>query len=518
MQNLALWHISIAFPFLPNNEYYKNLAFERMNEQMSFYISEEGVVLENSAGYHKKGLELLDISFRYLTLLNKPIPYNWITKYDKAKDFYIQLKRPDGSLPVFGDTRRKEDAPSLLYKNIPQFKKDKTPHNSGENILKKSFTLLPVSGYSVWWDQLKEWPFKNRLSQTVVIWSNFPGHGHKHADEMSVLLWAYGQTWWTNIGYLPYGTSEREEAISWIGSNAPHLVGEHQTIKRVTVLKYAGNSPDIAAIDLERNVQNEYKIRRQVINLFPNIWITIDHSTGNKRPANTIWTTADNVNLQEGNNPGTFIFGPSDNRTLELHKYILGSKGIRVYQNNSNLNSNVGLESKKVAAASSIIIEQPAEESWSAVIWLIKNAQLGYSELSRQPVVKEWNGSENWQFLIPLPLDSIIVRREKARIILSSEEKDTNHKELKLKKYTEDAGRQRHIQLSFERAKQKYRKPDFSKSRRLKATYYLTGLLLLQMVASFFVKKVEQNYYYFFKIFSCLFWVGLIFFMQNFYF
>ena len=237
MQNLALWHISIAFPFLPNIEYYRNLAFERMNEQMSFYISEEGVVLENSAGYHKKGLELLDISFRYLTLLNKPIPYDWKSKYDKAKDFYLQLRRPDGSLPVFGDTRRKEDPPNLLYTNIPQFKKDKSSLDFRENILKKSFTLFPLSGYSVWWDQLKDGPSKNRLSQTMVIWSNFPDHGHKHADEMSVLLWAYGQTWWTNIGYLPYGTQEREEAISWSGSNAPHLAGEHQKIKRVTRLR-----------------------------------------------------------------------------------------------------------------------------------------------------------------------------------------------------------------------------------------------------------------------------------------
>lgn len=194
MQNLALWQICLAFPALPNVEFYKQLALERMRDQMTFYINKEGVVLEHSAGYQMAGLKFIGMAFRYLTLMNVPIPEEWRVKYAKAKDFYAQLKRPDGSLPMFGDT----GGGSLGLFVIP----------------KQSRSLYPVAGYCVWWDGLDAWPNEEALSQTVVAWSHFPGHAHKHADEMSVLLWANKHNWWTNIGYWPYGTKGRLEAVS----------------------------------------------------------------------------------------------------------------------------------------------------------------------------------------------------------------------------------------------------------------------------------------------------------------
>ena len=42
------------------------------------------------------------MALRYLTLMKKRIPEEWVAKYGKAKDFYTQLRLPDGSLPAFG--------------------------------------------------------------------------------------------------------------------------------------------------------------------------------------------------------------------------------------------------------------------------------------------------------------------------------------------------------------------------------------------------------------------------------
>jgi len=88
MQNLALWQICPAFPSLPNIDYYKNIALERMRDQMRFYVNEEGVILEHSAGYQKVGLKLMGMAFRHLTLLDMPIPEDWKEKYQKAEAFY----------------------------------------------------------------------------------------------------------------------------------------------------------------------------------------------------------------------------------------------------------------------------------------------------------------------------------------------------------------------------------------------------------------------------------------------
>jgi len=87
MQNLALWQICLTFPTLPGLESYKQLAFDRMQDQMRFYINDEGVVLEHSAGYQKVGLRFMGMAFNYLILLDMPIPAAWKAKYQKAEEF-----------------------------------------------------------------------------------------------------------------------------------------------------------------------------------------------------------------------------------------------------------------------------------------------------------------------------------------------------------------------------------------------------------------------------------------------
>ena len=80
-----------------------------MVQQMKFYVSDEGVVLEHSAGYHVFGLELMGWAFRYLELMHETPPDEWTDKYDRAKSVYATFRRPDGSLPVFGDTVDESD-------------------------------------------------------------------------------------------------------------------------------------------------------------------------------------------------------------------------------------------------------------------------------------------------------------------------------------------------------------------------------------------------------------------------
>ena len=226
MQNLGLWHGALAFPSLPGTREYQRLAKSRLDDQMRFYVSDEGVVLEHSADYQSFGLMLLGRAFRYLALGHEVAPSQWVEKYRKAQAFYATLRRPDGTLPMFGDTDSDDDAVGALVTEFDangsvgplNWRTDWKPANAE--------TIYPVSGYAIWWDGLKSWPDPRNLSETVLCWSNFAGHGHKHADEMSLLFWAKSQNWWSNVGYWPYDTPGRDETVSWAGSNAPHLLGE----------------------------------------------------------------------------------------------------------------------------------------------------------------------------------------------------------------------------------------------------------------------------------------------------
>ena len=225
MQNLALWQICVAFPSLPHIEEYKRLAFTRLKDQIAFYVGPDGVVLEHSAEYHEFGLFILGMVLRYATFLDLDVPPEWARKYEGAKKFYTEIRRPDRSMPQFGDAAGKRFVAVLVGQL------DQHNHIGPLTLVKlerpaNSFSMYPAEGYAVLWDNLSTWPMPAQLSQTMLAWSNFPGHGHKHADEPSVLLWAGGQDWWTNVGYWPYDNPDRFRAECWEGSNAPHLAGE----------------------------------------------------------------------------------------------------------------------------------------------------------------------------------------------------------------------------------------------------------------------------------------------------
>ena len=82
-------------------------------------------------------------------------------------------------------------------------------------------TVDPAAGYWLRWDGLADWPDPASLGQTVVTWTSPPAPSHKHADELSILVWSKGVPWLTSVGYWPYDDPSRADAESWSGANAP---------------------------------------------------------------------------------------------------------------------------------------------------------------------------------------------------------------------------------------------------------------------------------------------------------
>lgn len=102
--DLALLQISAAFLFLEESDYFRKVAMQRLTHHVPYYVNREGVTLLHSAGYHIGGVRLLAMAMRLYTLNNQMIPDDWWDRYQKAEDFYALMRRPDGTLPMFGDT------------------------------------------------------------------------------------------------------------------------------------------------------------------------------------------------------------------------------------------------------------------------------------------------------------------------------------------------------------------------------------------------------------------------------
>ncbi|MCC6198199.1 MAG: heparinase II/III family protein [Burkholderiales bacterium] len=286
MQNLALLQAAIAFPRLPGSDDWKRVAMHRLRTQFGYYASPEGVILEHSAGYHQFGVTLIAIALRLAQLAGEPAPPALGARYVASVDVLASWRRPDGTLPSFGDTATRAEPARGLAAQGATAPLVTLPVQRPE----APAQLLPVSGYATFWTGLEGWPQSDRLAQTSVVWSYFRGHGHKHADEMSLVIWAGGREWLSSVGYWPYDDAANKRAVSWGGSNAPHVVGERVDAARDTrALSWAAGE-DKFFLDLERRGPDGAVVRREIVGVAGGRWIVLDISrTPGDRATRRIW-------------------------------------------------------------------------------------------------------------------------------------------------------------------------------------------------------------------------------------
>lgn len=294
MQNLALLHVAVAFPDLPQARRAAEIGRRRFLDQLDSYLGSEGVVLEHSAGYHLYGVEWMSAAARYATLLDLELTPDFTRRRLAAQRFLGALLRPDGSLPAIGDTQSPLPLPLIASSEAdgragPLQRMPVPTWSAG-------VLHAPGSGYSVW-RSCPRGADCAAADQTVILWSDIATRAHKHADDMSVLLWSDGIEWLTATGYWPYDSALRREAVDWCGSNAPHLQGEGAPRAMPEQLGFADvPSHELRAIDLERRTSSGARLRRQVIQ-HGRTWLIVDSAAETTADVVSCWTFDPRVTL-----------------------------------------------------------------------------------------------------------------------------------------------------------------------------------------------------------------------------
>jgi hypothetical protein len=284
MQIAALLHLAAAFPDSPLARDFASAALERLTDQLGFYLSEEGVVLEHSAGYHAFGVHVLSIIARYLQELGLPLPERLQIAYPRMLRFLDELRRPDGTLPAWGNTGYRTGLPlaspdGSLSRTLPLAR-------YGGNCEKSIRLLAPASGVAVWWDRTSETDCgRERQEQTLVVWANFPSRAHKHIDEMSVRLWTNGLNLLTGSGYWPYSAAHLDDAVGWASGNGPRFQGEQADRRGDTLAVSHASGPAVEYIQLERRPADGGRLRREVVYLRPGRWLLIDSAEAGETKA-----------------------------------------------------------------------------------------------------------------------------------------------------------------------------------------------------------------------------------------
>jgi len=517
MQNLATCNVGLSFPTLPGVEGHCRLAFKRLDEQLAFFINDEGFVLEHSPGYQGVAVVMIGIALRYLTLSEQEIPQHWLQKYQAAQRVYAEFQRPDGSLPVFGDTDgelggtgpvvfaelrringslpvvgntdgRSGSAGPIIFAFDDQGRAGRPAERVWSP--KDGVLLAPVAGYCLWWDGLDDWPTAPRLSQTAIAWSYFQGMGHKHADEMSMAVWAGGTSWWANLGYWSYDAAGREMAESWEGANAPHLVDERTDSPRETRLRYHGRDGHLAVIDLERRGPGPYRARRQVVHVGSRLWIVIDTSSGVKGArTRTTWTTSPSVRLTESGAGGSYTL--ADGRTGQsLRAFFDGAPGAarRTIEGSRSPFGGWSVVGGIARSAPAIVVERPADGLWALAAWSLADEPGSEPGLVGAPRMHRWAGAEDWEVILPTGVGQVKLQRRQGRIDMSAPSGRIWSLELEpgpdVSQATTD------LSTALASASEKYRTPDTSVTYRIKVTV----LLLVALVLNAIMLRVVERY------------------------
>jgi hypothetical protein len=381
MQNLALLHLGASLPHLPQARDMAQLGAERFERQLAYYISEEGVILEHSAGYQEFGLELLPLAIRELELLGLDAAPALRERYARALDVYSDLLRPDGSLPPWGDTKASDRSPPAA--DAEAFR---PPAKASQRSL-----FAPVAGLAVIWT-----PTQQAGSQTLVTWSDFATGAHKQRDEMSMYLWADGQEVVVGPGYWPYASELWADAVGWRGSNAPHFEREPSTSKSTTRLLGHASSAQLEFFDLQRSLESGGAQRRQLLFVRPTLWVTLD-SSQDAPAASTIvnWTFAASADVTATTPDQRHLVVRSAAAGPAFDFRTQGCEGGTLTLERGSAAPFAGWTalSGKVEAAHSLVRKCPAG-AWTATI-LTYAAQGGVAV--RPVTVEGWQNPENWQ-------------------------------------------------------------------------------------------------------------------------
>jgi hypothetical protein len=479
MQNLALLQIAAGFPALPEAETWRRLAIDRLRTQLPFYLSSEGFVLEHSAGYHQLGTELLARAIR-LQFLNGLSPdTSLVASADEARRVLSTLMRPDGSLPLIGNTSGGGGLVIPLSEqngSVPL--RDLAPPRSSPQ---RASSLLPVSGYAIWWH-----PSGPEMStQTVIAWAKHDGHGHKHADEGSVLFWSEGVDWLTNTGYWPYDVSGAEDAYSWTGSNAPHQLNESFNVERTAQLLATGETAGARFIELERHSQNGALFRRQVLQLDAKTLLVLDFAKAVPEGTETIWTIDPAIKLAPGATTNTFISTAApDGQRLKISYANAGNAQLQVHHGSNQPFAGWVVVNNHPIPSSALRIVDSSPNSASATLFQVAEE----SVTNRQEIfLKPGAAAQEWEVSLSGGITARLGRQGSTITIVDgvSETDVVKTQTLTLQPPPDISTEQQALRATYARAISIYppwRELTFYKER---LTYAIGGLVLLLEIGLF---------------------------------
>lgn len=289
MMDLALLGLLNTFEAL-RIEYpvhFKGNLVTRLQHSITRDLTEDGVHVENSPGYHFWMLGFLGKITYPLLALDKPLYLKAKDAFDKASEYAAYVTRSDGTVPAIGDTHagvRYKPSQGLISK---YFK------NTDQVIFRSSDSDV--------------WAYFN---------SGYKTHVHKHSDNGSFNLYNKGQDIFIDPGFLNYEGAEDSFLIkSSSFHNTAVPMGKDQEIKEADLSaakqSYNKNLSRSRIVGYTYDTEVEYafgivadypgvEIERLIVWIKPNVFLVFDSATPSEKGLGQIFHIAPGLITKAG--------------------------------------------------------------------------------------------------------------------------------------------------------------------------------------------------------------------------
>ena len=165
--------------------------------------------------------------------------------------------------------------------------------------------------------------------------------------------------------------------------------------------------------------------------------------------------------------------------------------------------------------ASALVIEQPAQSSWAATVWSWQKAG-DDAGLDGRPQMTAWTDAVNWEMRLPAAAGGIALRRQGNMLRVHPDRGGDTALELRA---PPDVNPQL-AELDREFAASASRYPRFfeNTAKRLKATYLLIGIFVLQLLFFVVYKRIQGPRLESLRLLNLIAWIAGGIWLVGFYF
>lgn len=234
MEMAGLYSVGAMFPELKEAKNWRVYAAEHAYRELDTQFTPDGAQVELSPGYHWVALgNILTIPrVAKAAGFEGELPRDFLARAEKAFEFTLLMRTPDGSTPRTNDTPNRQDVASVMAVGAELFPERKdflwAATNGDEGQVPNGTSVgFDYAGYYVMrsgWD----------ADANMLCFDAGPtGLAHIHQDKLNVMMWAFGREVLLDTGGGPYEKSKwRDYGLSTYSHNTVLVDGLPQKRER----------------------------------------------------------------------------------------------------------------------------------------------------------------------------------------------------------------------------------------------------------------------------------------------